>query len=226
MDYNFFEPYVKVKPRTNYILLGIFALFAFFVVGLSLLTAYEFFSLKQIKADIDSMTNEMQSAAFIEQLRVYDERIAELKTTEYESTAFSSFDKYTKLIHTGNENTVNNIANDLTDNMFLNGIAVNYSSIVIRGLALKKSVIGDFENNLRNSGNFSDVFVKTGVKVVATDPEAVKNTNLVDIKTVQSIGYEFEIECDIDLSKLLNSDSNEAGLWAKSIMNATGGVNH
>jgi hypothetical protein len=226
---------VKVKPKTDFILLVTLAAFAFFVIGLSLFTVFEYFTLSQHKSLVESMTNDMASQAFAESLQEYAASTAELETVKKEASLFKSFDIYSKLIHTANENVLAQISNGLADNMFLDTIGIDGSTITIAGTATEKSVIGNFENNLRDSGYYSDVFVTTGAKqtVIEVEPHGTAIQNFVEGAggsnvsevTAEYKGYQFEIVCQVDILKLLNSNLEESALWAENLVNAGGGGN-
>lgn len=158
MDFNFFDAYKKVAPKSNFVMLGIiFVLSMGFGLG-AIFTGISAFSMYDYKTKIVTIEESINMDK--ERLKDYDKTNAEFNKANMEYKNFAKIEYYTNVKHTGSESVFSVFAKELSENLYINKFNIAENSVNIEGVGIDNKTIADYESNLRNSNLFKRVFVE------------------------------------------------------------------
>lgn len=173
MEYNFFEPFLKdtksSKRRGSTDKKGgsssgsggaAFALFAILVIGFIGATfgytVVERMKLQREIAQIDAYFEDESIKAQIEQV---DAKLAEIADIKLKQQYLQYLEKDMKNVDIVNDRLLDFIKKEVVKDLSIDKLDIQKGKVSLDGYSLKKLGIAQFEYDLRNSGNFYEVFV-------------------------------------------------------------------
>lgn len=173
MEYNFFEPFLKdtksskrrgstdKKAGSSSGSGGAaFALFAILVIGFIGATfgytVVERMKLQREIAQIDAYFEDESIKAQIEQV---DAKLAEIADIKLKQQYLQYLEKDMKNVDIVNDRLLDFIKKEVVKDLSIDKLDIQKGKVSLDGYSLKKLGIAQFEYDLRNSGNFYEVFV-------------------------------------------------------------------
>lgn len=173
MEYNFFEPFLKdtksskrrgstdKKSGSSSGSGGAaFALFAILVIGFIGATfgytVVERMKLQREIAQIDAYFEDESIKAQIEQV---DAKLAEIADIKLKQQYLQYLEKDMKNVDIVNDRLLDFIKKEVVKDLSIDKLDIQKGKVSLDGYSLKKLGIAQFEYDLRNSGNFYEVFV-------------------------------------------------------------------
>ncbi|MGL5439739.1 MAG: PilN domain-containing protein [Filifactoraceae bacterium] len=159
-DFNFFSPYKgegKEKTDKGKLLITTTSIL---VVGFMVISgAFQFLEYRNLTKMKSEMNSTMEDPLYKERIKIAQEKSDILEQMKIEQIFFVSLQENISKIHSVNEYIVNFIKKEMVKDMFLVSLTIYDKELSIEGRALNKSVIAQFENDLRKSNLFSKILV-------------------------------------------------------------------
>lgn len=195
MDFNFFESYKKVAPKSNFIMLAIISILSLgFGIGI-IFTAMNYFSAKQYEQQVQELTSTMESQKYKDSLEEYKAKNVELATVKIENDSFASVERDTNNFHTGSESVFSILTNEFTENLYLNSVSIIGTGINIEGVGIDNKSIANYESNLRNSKFFNRIFINT----------SVLNEDFIIMESeINKRPFNFQMNADLNMQAVLS----------------------
>jgi type IV pilus assembly protein PilN len=153
-DFNFFEPYVYTK--TN-----IFKVRYFVILLLIAMTAVYYFNFSEITR-LTSENNKL-----IDDIQVISENgyLTELEVLQVQNDSLKNrinftvnFEEFISDTYVINNNLFIDLTSRIPEEMYFESWSLTNDSITMEGIAFERTVIAEFEANLRDAG-YKDVFI-------------------------------------------------------------------
>lgn len=161
MSYNFFEPFLlEQKPERKdnskpIFLLALILMVAF--IGVSF--GYTVFEKNRLQNEIASIDAYFEDETIKAKVAEIDAKLAEITDIKLKAQYLQYLEKDMKSIDIVNDKLLDFIKKEVVNNLSIEDMSINKGAVSLNGLALTKTEIAQFEYDLRNSGNFFDVFV-------------------------------------------------------------------
>lgn len=164
-DFNFFEPYIKEPEKAKQTHLLPVALLALVLSIAVLLTTFNFIEARAIKKDIasvDRIITDPNYKARVDKVRDKQDELNEIKEEREFLELIDSFMIQNDYV---NESFVKFLASELPENLFLSSLSISGSDIRLEGSSFSKMGVAQLEYNLRDTGDFENIFVPEISKV-------------------------------------------------------------
>lgn len=160
-DFNFFQPYICEPVRTNSKRLILISSATVAIFALFFYPAMNYIQIKNIKHNIDTMDQTLQSAVNQEKISFVKEKQQNLQVLQADLNALNYIDEKLKGIDIINDDLLIQIASKIPQGVFLEAMNITTDQIQIQGSAQHKFVIAQMEYDLRNTKKFDEVFIPT-----------------------------------------------------------------
>ena len=158
-DFNFFESYISQpdkKHNDNYYITAAAAC----VMALML----AFFGINSIRIMVmERETQELlaitQSPQYADKYKAILEKERELETLKDEQVFFAEMEKYMKQNDYVNETFIRFLGSEVPENVNFTDLSIENRNILLEGTALSKLGIAQLEYNLRQTEDFSNIFI-------------------------------------------------------------------
>lgn len=164
-DFNFFEPYLKEPEKSDRSHLVPVAVLAFVLSVAMLLTAMNLMEVRALNKEIDSVDRIINDDTYKAKVEKVRERQLELDEIKKEKEFLVQIDTYMNQNDYVNEAFVRFLASELPENLFLSSLSISGSDIRLEGSSFSKMGVAQLEYNLRDTGDFENIFVPEISKV-------------------------------------------------------------
>lgn len=166
MSYNFFEPFLRdAKPERK---LGANkVIFAAALVLIGLIGAsfgYTIFEKRSLEQEIAEIEQFFEDESIKSKIIEIDQKMEEIADIKLKEQYLQYLEKDMKTIDIVNDKLLDFIKKEVVDNLSIESLSINKGNVDLQGLSLTKVGIAQFEYDLRNSGNFYEVFVPSITK--------------------------------------------------------------
>lgn len=161
MSYNFFEPFLRdMKPErkigaNTVIFIAAVVLVAF--IGASF--GYTVFEKRKLNQEIAELNSFFEDESVKAKMIEIDRKLEEIADIKLKQQYLQYLEKDMKTIDIVNDKLLDFIKKEVVDNLSIQTLDINKGNVNLQGLSLTKIGIAQFEYDLRNSGNFHEVFV-------------------------------------------------------------------
>ncbi|MDO4712021.1 MAG: PilN domain-containing protein [Peptostreptococcaceae bacterium] len=163
MEYNFFEPFLReTKPeRKSNLNLIIFTgiILAVGFIGASF--GYTFFEKQNLQSEIAEIDRFFEDDSIKAKIVEIDAKLAEIEDIKLKQQYLQYLEKDMKTIDIVNDQLLDFIKKEVVRDLSIEQLTIDKGQIKLSGVSLTKMGIAQFEHDLRNSGNFYEVFVPT-----------------------------------------------------------------
>lgn len=167
MEYNFFEPFLKEdKPERKssnlnlLIFIGIILTVGF--IGASF--GYTFFEKRNLNQEIAEIDQFFEDDSIKAKIVEIDSKLAEIEDIKMKQQYLQYLEKDMKNIDIVNDQLLDFIKKEVVQDLSIEQLSIDNGKINLNGVSLTKMGIAQFEHDLRNSGNFYEVFVPSITK--------------------------------------------------------------
>lgn len=164
-DFNFFEPYLKEpeKPsRSNLLTVAILAALVGVVI---LFTTFNVIEARSIRRDIDAVDRIIDNENYRAKVAKVEEKHIELEEIKKEEEFLNLIGEYMEQNDYVNETFVRFLTSEIPENLFFTSLSISGRDIRIEGNSFSKMGVAQLEYNLRDTGDFENVFVPEISKV-------------------------------------------------------------
>ena len=163
-DFNFFAPYEQEPKKqtsgSNVLLIAAAALLALCLA----IVIFNSMSLMSLQKSIKDLDAKMNDEAFKAKVSNVQTKQAELASLNADQMFFQEMDVVMDKQNKVNEAGVRLIAEQVPDNLHLTDLSIVEDKIDIKGKAYNKVAVAQFQRNLRETGEFDNLFVSEMVK--------------------------------------------------------------
>lgn len=175
MEVNFFEPYKKQPQKTNMVSLIIICsivLILGYMVIFTGMNYYDVYTNENQKKDYEA---QMLDPSFIKKLNEIEKVEQDIKKIMTMKNGFGYLSYITTYGHRGNHLLLDMLSKPKTNKINYTMIRSDSAHILLEGISDSQKNIGILENDLRESKNFSDIFVQSYAISTSIDSAGIWN---------------------------------------------------
>ena len=158
-DFNFFEPYIK-EPEKQLKEGSVLKLVSVvFLSALIVLFAVNEMRIAGIKKETENYQNLTKDEAYVAQVAEIEVKQPNLEQLKKEKEFFDKLSAFVAQNDYVNESFVRFLSSEIPENVYFTDLSIVNRDIVIQGDSNTKSGVAQLEYNLRQTGDFENVFV-------------------------------------------------------------------
>lgn len=171
-EYNFFDPYLPVPQKTNYVkILGI-VLFVCFAAAMAFYHWTLMLNIKTLEPEINSLEMYINSPKTKQKLDELDIKQKRVEETNLFVQELSELQMQVSVEYSVNSNIFDVLNDQMTNDLFLTELSVSQGTLNLQGFASSRELVAQYTYNLRMTG----AFLSLEIPYVISLPEGVNFT--------------------------------------------------
>jgi type IV pilus assembly protein PilN len=158
-DFNFFEPFISKEKKSEARGVPAKTLAVLLVLVLAAVPAYNFFQLYTLRSEAQALETRLLNDPNYIKLAEVEQKEADLVQYRVQLSNLSRADEAILASEQINERLLFVISGTLPRDLALNAMSINQGTIQVQGVAASKPAIAEMEYNLRQTGEFANIFV-------------------------------------------------------------------
>lgn len=158
-DLNFFEPYIEKKEfhiNKEIVLLSLGAIFVFIIVVFSISNQIK---ISRLNKSVSNLKAEVEDEEKMKKLEVLKSQEDDINYLKEKVENLKRVDEYITENDIINEFLLQTITSRTPENIFLNSVDIDTSSISIQGTSRDKYSVAEFEYSLKDTEGFLETFI-------------------------------------------------------------------
>jgi len=187
-DFNFFSYYNKKRNRTLNKTIIFYGIIGIFITGIIAFGLHNFILIYKLSYEVSSLKERYHLLKEDKKVREIADREQNIKLIKSNLETLNALDDYVTGQDIINESLLENIRASIPKNLFFDSILINSNGIRIEGKSKDKDSISQFQYNLNQYDDFSQVFIP---EINMEDGYYSFSVNIV-IKEEKTIGTEVQ----------------------------------
>lgn len=150
-SYNFFEPFAKTPPKTNFVNLCIGSIITVLLGVLLAFTGLAYFEKQNLAVEADGKQQQIDAlAASLAEVTALTEQLQEIQSAR---EGIGTLVTMQDTIHVGRPDIFQQLGMLAPDKLYLTRVHISGLRMEIEGVAQDSDIVGIYENNLRSAMN-------------------------------------------------------------------------
>ncbi|HOA82149.1 MAG TPA: PilN domain-containing protein [Defluviitaleaceae bacterium] len=158
-DLNFFSSYNKKRSKIPNKYVIFYSLIGTFIMGIIIFGLRNFILIRKLSVEVSSLKEQYYLLSKDEKIKDISDREQNIRLAKDRLETLNALDDYVSVRDIINESLLENIRASIPKNLFFDSILINSGSIRIEGKSKDKDSISQFQYNLSQYDDFSQVFI-------------------------------------------------------------------